>query len=145
MAETKYHGKNTVVLWQKDYTGAPVNLTGTSRSVSYNQTAQAIDVSTRDDYMENTKQNLADIPTRQAQVQGIDTRSSGTRAWYSVDIDDVGYLFVYPEGTAATGLPYHRTGMRCLQANWASPHDNAATWDIQMESVSSRVDATIAS
>jgi hypothetical protein len=131
MASVKYHGKNTVVLYAASPNTAPtINLSGSSRTVSVNQQGQEQDVSTRDDFIEDATQYLTNPPQRTIQLQGLDTTPANSRTWNDVDVGDQGRVAVYPFGSGANS-PYEIGNVVCTQSNYSSPHDNAATWDIQ--------------
>lgn len=127
MASEKYHGKTTVIYWTETG-GSQVNISGTSRQFDVSQQGNEIDVSTRDDKNEDATQYLTDTPGRTATLAGLDTKNA--RDWDDIDIGDGGQLLWYPYGTAA-GAPYRYGAAVCTQANYSSPHDNAATWNLQ--------------
>lgn len=131
MATEKYHGKNTVVLYAATVNVAPtINLSGTSRSVEVDEQANEIDVSTRDDFLEDATQFLTGPPGRTVQLQGMDTTPHNTRTWASVDLGDAGRVAVYPLGSSPTGLPYEIGNVKCIGSKYSSPHDNGANWTI---------------
>jgi hypothetical protein len=126
MASEKYHGKLTAVYW-KETGGSLVDISGTSRQFAVQQQGNEIDVSTRDDKNADATQYLVDTPGRNATLAGLDTKNA--REWDDIDIGDSGLLLWYPYGAAA-GAPYRYGAAVVTQANYSSPHDNAAGWDL---------------
>lgn len=128
MALEKYHGKRTVVLYAATINTAPtINLSGTSRSVEVPQQGNEIDVSTRDDFLEDATAYLVNPAQRAINLQGLDTLV--TRTWDDIDIGDTGRVAVYPYGVTANS-PYKIGNVVCTNSNYNSPHDNAAAWTI---------------
>jgi hypothetical protein len=122
----KYHGKLTAVYWQETG-GSLVDISGTSRQFDVQQQGNEIDVSTRDDKNADATQYLVDTPGRTATLAGLDTKNA--RQWDDIDIGDTGQLLWYPYGTGA-GKPYRYGQATVTQANYGSPHDNAANWNL---------------
>lgn len=132
MATTKYHGKNTVIMYASTVDTAPtVDLSGSSRTITVNQQGNEIDVSTRDDFLADATAYLTNPPQRSVQLQGLDSTPQNSRTWAGIDVGDTGRVAVYPLGSSPTGLPYEIGNVVCTQSNYQSPHDNAATYDVQ--------------
>lgn len=126
---TKYHGKLTAVFW-RETGGSFIDVSGASRQFGVEQSGNEIDVSTRDDKNADATQYLVDVPGRTATLAGLDTTPAASRVWHDINIGDTGTLLWYPLGTSGTGKPYEYGDATVTKANYASPHDNAATWDL---------------
>jgi hypothetical protein len=143
MATTKYHGKQTVLMYAATVNTAPtVDLSGSSRTISVNEQGQEIDVSTRDDLVADSTAYLTNPPQRSVQLQGLDTTPQNSRTWDSIDVGDTGRVAVYPLGSSPTGSPYQIGNVVCTQSNYSSPHDNAATYDVQWRVSGTWLDGT---
>lgn len=129
---TKYHGRATAVFW-KETGGSFVDLSGSSRQFATTQAGQSIDVSTRDDKNADTRQKLVDTPERGATLGGLDTTPHASRVWHDIEIGETGTLLWYPLGTSGTGKPYEYADATVTKSDYASPYDNAATWDLAWE------------
>ncbi len=132
MTTTKYHGKYTVLLYAATINTAPtIDMSGTSRSVEVQEQGQDIDVSTRDDLLLDSTAYLVGPPQRSVQLQGLDTTPAASRTWHNVSIGDVGRVAVYPYGSSPSGQPYEIGNVTCTNRTYTSPHDNAATYNVQ--------------
>jgi hypothetical protein len=127
-ASTKYHGKLTAVYWTKTG-GALTDISGASRQFGIEQSGNEQDVSTRDDLNEDATQYLVGVPGRTATLAGLDTTPHASRKWHDIKVGDTGQLLWYPLGTGGT-KPYEYGNATVTKASYASPHDNAATWDL---------------
>lgn len=131
MASVKYHGKTTKILWSDGYNTSPsVDLSGTSRTIGVQESGNTQDVSTRDDFLENGTSTLATPPERTINAQGLDTKPDTTRPWADINVSDEGTVAVYPYGDE-DGYPYWIGNAVVTNRNYESPHDNAATWQVQ--------------
>lgn len=129
MATTKYHGKNSAIIWRKTG-GSAVDLSGSSRKIGLQEQASDIDVSTRDDAIANQQATLVGVPSRTATVEGLDTTPQSSRTWRTgIAIGDAGQLAIYPEGTGS-GKYYELMDATVQNTNFDSPHDNAASWKL---------------
>jgi hypothetical protein len=128
---TKYHGKNTVLLYAAAADSAPtINLSGSSRTIEIDEQGSEQDVSTRDDLLENATAYLTSAPQRTVNLQGLDTTPANTRTWHNVSIGDIGRVAVYPNGMTASS-PYEIGNVSCTNRNYSSPHDNAAAYTVK--------------
>lgn len=132
MATTKYHGRATVLLYADAPDVAPdIDLSGSSRTIEIQQSGNQIDVSTRDDFMADSTAYLAAAPERTLNLQGLDTTPDSSREWNDITVGDIGRVAVYPEGMTGSGKPYEIGNVVCTNKNYNSPHDNAATYQVQ--------------
>lgn len=123
MPNTKYSGKELVVHWLSG--GGTVDLTADSRTFEYNEEASEIDVTTRENAV-NDEQDFLGGPTgRTWQYSALDTRGTN-QAWAQLDINDTGTLMWYPEGTAS-GKRKESALVLLRQRQYQSPYNDAVT------------------
>lgn len=131
MTTTKYHGKQTVILYAAAVDTEPtVDLSGSSRTIEIDESGQEQDVSTRDDKVANGTAYLADAPQRTVNLDGLDTTPDSSRAWHDIQVADSGRVAIYPLGSSPSGLPYEIGNVVLTKRNYNSPHDNAARYQL---------------
>jgi hypothetical protein len=142
MPTTKYHGKNSALIYKKTG-GSAVDLSGSSRSIELDEQASEIDVSTRDDAVANSEAVLTGIPKRKLDIEGLDTTPQASRTWHDIALGDVGVACVYPNGTGS-GAYYESMNVTALGSNYKSPHDGPATWKVSWKVTSDPADGSVA-
>jgi hypothetical protein len=129
---TKYNGKSACLMYAAAVDTAPtVDLSGSSREISIDESGNKQDVSTRDDYLANATAYLAFPPTRTVGLNGIDTTPNSSRTWNNVLVGDSGRVAVYPLGSSPTGLPYHIGNVVCEKKGLNIPHDNGGKFSLE--------------
>lgn len=132
MPSQKYRGQGTVLLYAAAVDAAPtIDLSGSSRTIEVQEQGNEIDTTTRDDLVAGGTSSLASSPSRTINLQGLDTTPKASRTWHNVKVGDLGRVAVYPLGSSPSGLPYEIGNVVATNRNYASPHDNAATWQVQ--------------
>jgi hypothetical protein len=132
MATTKYRGQQTVIMYAPTIDTAPtIDLSGSSRTIEVQEQGNEIDVSTRDDLIEGGQASLSTPPSRTINLQGLDTTPKASRTWHNIKVGDTGRAAVYPLGSSPSGLPYEIGNVVATNRNYSSPHDNAATYQVQ--------------
>lgn len=131
-ATTKYNSKASILMYATAVDTAPtIDLSGSSREISIDESGNKQDVSTRDDYLLNSTAFLAFPPARTVGLNGIDTTPNNTRTWNNVLVGDSGRVAVYPLGSAPTGLPYHIGNVVCEKKGLNLPHDNGGKYQLE--------------
>src|SRR5689334_4312351 len=101
MSTTKYNAKVSVIMYAAAVDTAPtVDLSGSSREITVDESGNTQDVSTRDDYLANSTAFLSFPPSRTVGVNGIDTTPNSSRTWHNIAVGDAGRVAVYPLGSA---------------------------------------------
>lgn len=128
---TKYHGKDTVILYAAAVDTAPtINLSGSSRTIEIQEQGQEQDTTTRDDLLEGGSSAQPGATNRTINLQGLDTTPAASRTWHDVKVGDAGRVAVYPHGLGAS-KPYEIGNVVATNRNYSSPHDNAASYQVQ--------------
>lgn len=134
----KLLGKYLVVDWLPDGGTAPddlVTLTVYSRNFALKQASKDIDVTVRQDVLDNTEDILAGVPTRDVTISGLDS-DEDTPDWDQIEIGDSGTLTWYRRGKAS-GKPRKSMTARCTGGgDLTSPHDNANDWSLTFKGTS---------
>ena len=132
MATSKYNGKSSLLFYIGTVDTAPtIDLSGSSREITIDESGNKQDVSTRDDMVANSTAYLAFPPTRTVGLQGIDTTPNSSRTWNNIAVGDSGRVAVYPLGSTPTGLPYHIGNVVCDKKSLNIPHDNGGKYSLE--------------
>jgi hypothetical protein len=132
MATTKYNSKASLIFYIGTVDTAPtIDLSGSSREITIDESGNKQDVSTRDDLVANSTAYLAFPPTRTVGVSGLDTTPNSSRTWNAILVGDSGRAAVYPLGSTPTGLPYHIGNVVCDKKSLNLPHDNAGKYQLE--------------
>jgi len=132
MAPTvKYNGAASALLYVGTINTAPtIDLSGSSRQITIDESGKEQEASTRDDVIANATAYLSGPPERSVGISGLDTTPSASRTWAAIDVGDAGRVAVYPLGSSPTGLPYRIGNVIATKSNYDSPHDTAAKWQV---------------
>jgi hypothetical protein len=129
---TKFNGSAAVLLYVGTVNTAPtIDLSGSSRDITVDQSGKEQEVSTRDDVLANATAYLSGPPERSLGINGLDTTPHASRTWHAINVGDSGRAAVYPLGSSPTGMPYDIGNVICTGSTYSSPHDTAAKWDVK--------------
>lgn len=130
---TKYSGQGTKLMYIGTVDTSPTtDLSGSSRTISIDESGNEQDVSTRDDYIANATAFISTPPQRTVKLDGIDTTPQSSRTWQSsITVGSSGRVAVYPLGSSPTGLPYEIGNVVCSKKSYDSPHDNGAKYSVE--------------
>jgi hypothetical protein len=127
----KYNGSGSKLLYVGTVDTAPtIDLSGSSREITIDESGKEQEVSTRDDVQANATAYLSGPPERSVDINGLDTTPHASRTWAAINVGDAGRVAVYPLGSSPTGLPYKIGNVIATKSNYSSPHDTAAKWQV---------------
>ena len=122
--------------------GSLITLQTYSRNFTVKESAKDIDVTTRDDVLNDFEDIQAGVPSREITVSGLDS-DENTPDWETLEIGDECELIWYRRGKT-TGKPKRTVTARVTSKDFGSPHDGANDWTVTFKCISAIVTGTVA-
>lgn len=113
-----------------------------SRNFTVKEGAKDIDVTVRDDVLNNLEDIQAGVPSREITVSGLDS-DEATPDWEAgLEVGDSVTLVWYRQGKT-TGKPKRTCTARVTGKDFGSPHDGANDWTITFKATSAITSGTV--
>lgn len=116
------------------------DISGDGRSVSFQQSADALDSTT---YGADVRTKVAGLQDGSGSMNGLDTSGAWSTAWQAIAAGATGTMVIYPEGNS--------TGQRSLtftaivtERSIEAPYDNLATFSMSFEISGAVVEGVVA-
>lgn len=118
-----YRGKNVQVLF------GGVDVSGDGRSVSFEESADALDSTT---YGDTAREKVPGLLDSSGSLEAIDTTGAWSTAWQAIDPGTSGTLVVYPEGNTAGNRRISCTAI-VTGRSLTVPYDDIANFTMSFE------------
>lgn len=118
-----YRGKNVQVLF------GGVDISGDGRSVSFEESADALDSTT---YGDTAREKVPGLLDSSGSLEAIDTTGAWSTAWQAIDPGTSGTLVVYPEGNTSGNRRISCTAI-VTGRSLTVPYDDIANFTMSFE------------
>lgn len=118
-----YRGKNVVVLFDA------VDISGDGRSITFEESADALDSTT---YGDDARVKIPGLTDASGSMEAIDTTGAWSTAWQAIAPGTSGALLVYPEGNTSGNRELSCTAI-VTGRTLSVPYDDIATFNMSFE------------